>query len=564
MSSATASAAAAGAADAPDTMQLEVLEDDDDDSPIDEELVLATDEPDDDDADGEHVRRKKASRFSLPRINLGRKGKAKYSRVTAEHIASTAHSKSVQPVLHTPNGTHRTHSPSAAFAASHDERGSGGACCTCFNVCLFVSICLTIFCAGFIGYVIGRRALSGTSSHSQLAAHNRLIVLSLDGFASVYVGRHRALLPNLTAIVASGLSALPLTPVFPSLTFPNHYTLVTGLYPTEHGIVANRMYNASSDEWFEVGRTLTNASYWWLGEPIWSTAQQHGLASAVLNWPGSDKLIGGRRPNVWAPYNGSISNSDRVLQLMTWLDTNACTLCMVYFSTVDEKGHEYGPLSPSMESVLAAMDATVGSVVSGLQQRGLWDSVNLMIVSDHGMTSVNTSDAPDNDKLVLLDRYTNVTDYTLVYSGPIAHILPSSPAAAVQLYSDLQQEPMHNCTVYWNASGEDIPAQYHYSFHDSARIQPIVLICDLGVRVTNTTYWTGNERTLLGAHGYLGTEEEMGAILMVHGAGVSDAGVNVKLSGTQSVDVYALMCQLLGVTPARNDGDMHQFIPYLT
>ena len=558
MSSASSTAPSRSDTDTPDAIQLEVNEDDDVDTlPIDEELVLATDELDyDDDLDGEHVRQKKRSRFSLPRINLGRKDKGKYSRVTVEHSNTTTSAyKTAQPVTTQPiNGSHNSHPPSSYSSATPSERS----CFTLFHVCLFGSLCMTIFAAGFIGYIIGRRSLHGTSN---AALPHRLIVLSLDGFASSYLSRNRALLPNLTAIAGSGLSALPLTPVFPSSTFPNHYTLITGLYPTEHGIVANSMYNASSDEWFVVGKGLTQDSYWWLGEPVWSTAQRHGLKTAVLNWPGSDRVIGGRRPDVWAPYNDKLSDSARVEQLMTWLDTGACTLCMVYFSTVDSSGHALGPRSTAMEQVLADMDATVGGVVSGLKQRGLWDSVNLLVVSDHGMTSVNTTNSPTNDKLVLLDHYTNLTDYTLVYQGPIAHILPNA-ATARQLYTDLSA--IRNCTAYYR-DVSPIPTVYHYNFSDSARIQPIVLICQLGVLVMNSTYWhVEHEDELKGAHGYLGSEEEMGAILLLHGAGVAEAGVNVTLSGTQSVDVYGLMCKLLDVAAANHDGDMRQFRRYLS
>lgn len=552
---ATSTATTNSTTNPPDTLQLEVLSDNDDndDLPIDEELVLATndDEHDDDDTDGHYSGRqqKKRSRFSLPHINLpGRKSKGKYSRVTAEHITTNTAIKSLQPVA-------PLSSSSSSSASSFDT--SGKPCLTWFNVCLLFSFGVTIFCTGFIGYVIGRRSLTNSS----LSPPQRLIVLSLDGFAATYLDRHRALLPHLTAIAATGLSALPLTPVFPSSTFPNHYTLITGLYPTEHGIVANRMYNGSSDEWFEVGRSLTDASYWWLGEPVWSTAQRAGLTSAVLNWPGSDKLIGGRRPNVWSKYNGSVSDSDRVKQLMAWLDSDVCTLCMVYFSTVDEAGHTRGPLSDDMEAVLAAMDATVGSVVSGLKQRGVWDSVNVLIVSDHGMTSVNTTDSPDNDKLELIDRYTNITDYLLVYTGAIAHLLPTNSSTAQQLYTDLTH--MRNCTAY-SSNATDIPAQYHYSFRASSRIQPLVLICDVGVTVMNSTQLRQNDEVRRGAHGYLGSEVDMGAILLLHGSGVSEAGVNVTLSGTQSVDVYGLMCKLLGVTAAHNDGNMYQFSRYLT
>ena len=545
----------------PDALQLEVVSDGDDDAPVDQELVLATDELDDEDEDGEdsqHVRQqhKKRGKFSLPRIQLGKK--SRYSRVTVEH--ATAAYKTAQPVAHSTNGSHGSQpsatSPAAAAPAPSSARPPHVPCFTCFNVSLFLTLCLTLFCTGYIGYVIGRKSFSSASHIA--SSGQKLIVLSIDGFAAPYLTRNRGVLPNLVALLASSLSAVPLTPVYPSLTFPNHYTLVTGLYPTAHGIVSNRMYNRSTGEWFDTGAHLTNASYWWLGEPVWATAQRAGLKSAVLNWPGSDKLIGGVRPTVWAPYNGSLTDAERVQQLMAWLDADACTLCMLYFSSVDSAGHAHGPLSPDMNAALSAMDHTVGLVVIGLTQRGLWNSSNLLVVSDHGMTSVNTSRAPSNDRLVLIDHYTNVTDYLLVYDGPLAHILPTNNATVQRLWEDLQRLP--HCAPYWSANNT-MPAQLHYAFADSERIPPIVLVCELGIQVMNSTVWESD--TLHGAHGYAPTESDMGAIMIAHGAGLSEAARNARLSGTQSVDVYGLMCRLLGVMAADNDGSMSQFRPYL-
>ena len=450
-------------------LQLTVEEDDMD---VDEELVLDPVSSDDERAP-RHDRRKPAGkqriRFSLR--DLGRKHKGKYSEVTATHEARLAPPGGAHQLraLHTAEpstaessdtpATHSLRSTPLPFASAPSTLAGVQSCVTAFNCVLCVVLCGVIVLSGWVGWIIGHR---GASAYS--APLPRLLVLSLDGFRSSYLQEYAALTPNLHRILSTGLSAGRLTPVFPSSTFPNHWSLVTGLYPPQHGIIANRMYNATSGEWFIVGQT-SNDSLWWDGEPVWLTAQKWGLSTAVLNWPGSD--VEGMRPNVWAEYDGSIADDARVDTLLGWLDAGRCVLCMVYISTVDQAGHQFGPNSTGVADAVASVDATVGRLLNGLTSRGLLGAVNVLVVSDHGMTGVATN---GSTRWLFVDDFYTATDYVLVETQANAHLLPLDNATAPLLFNSLKNNMPH-VTVSWSW---ELPASLHYS--DNALIQPILVM----------------------------------------------------------------------------------------
>ena len=539
-------------------LQLAVDEGDDDELPIeiDQELVALSSDDDDDGHDhrdtgrkkkggkrgvGEEGRRK--ARFSL--LELGRKSKGKYSQVTATvetRPASTAAPASISSSSSpSSSGSHASFSSSSPSALS-----SVRSCVTLFNCVLCAVLCLTLFVAGYIGWTIGHR---GSSPYS--LNRPRLLVISMDGFKPSYITDFFASTPNLRSLMSSGISASRLNPVFPSSTFPNHFSLVTGLYPPSHGIVANRMYNASSDEYFDV-RSTAIESHWWLGEPVWCTAKKWGVSTAVLNWPGSSTVIEGRLPDIWAPYNNSIPDNDRIDRLLAWIDADACTLCMVYIATVDQVGHRYGPNSTEVGDAVAAVDAAVGRLLVGLRNRGLLDAVNVLVVSDHGMADVSSHDTPltGQPQFLFIDDVYTGDDYTLVESGANAHVLPLNDSTKDKLFANLSSMP--NATACWSV---DLPPSLHYS--GNALIQPILVRATQGFLITDRAH-TYNES---GAHGYDPSLPDMGAVMIAAGAGVRSSGV--LLGEVQTVDVYAVMCALLGILPSKNEGDITQFIPHI-
>jgi len=174
--------------------------------------------------------------------------------------------------------------------------------------------------------------------------------------------------------MAQGVTADYMIPSFPSKTFPNHYTIVTGLYPGHHGIVANNIWDATTGRTFALSkRQEVQDPMWWGGEPIWATAERAGLRTATMFWPGSETLIGGKQPTYWLPYDMQVPGSARVAQVLAWLDlrkTERPAFIGVYFEETDTVGHE-GPDLPTIPDALRVCDAHLGALLAGLDARGL-------------------------------------------------------------------------------------------------------------------------------------------------------------------------------------------------
>ncbi|HTN39967.1 MAG TPA: ectonucleotide pyrophosphatase/phosphodiesterase, partial [Asticcacaulis sp.] len=216
----------------------------------------------------------------------------------------------------------------------------------------------------------------------------RLILISIDGFRADYL--KAGITPNLQALADGGASAA-MRPSFPSLTFPNHYTLVTGLRPDHHGIVNNTMRDPQKpDVTFKLSnREAVADEFWWDdAKPLWVTAQAQGVKVATLFWPGSEAVNHGVRPTYWLPYDEAMPDDARVRQVLDWIDLPAAErpgAITLYYSQVDHQGHDFGPGSPEVDTALREVDASIGQLVEGLKTRGLYGKVNIIVVADHGM-----------------------------------------------------------------------------------------------------------------------------------------------------------------------------------
>ncbi len=369
-----------------------------------------------------------------------------------------------------------------------------------------------------------------------------VILVSLDGFRWDYPDRYAT--PNLDRIAARGVRAERLRPVFPTKTFPNHYTLVTGLYPARHGIVSNAMYDPRTGASFSLGdREAVADPVWWGGEPLWVTAEEQGLTAATYFWPGSEAPIQGVRPTYWKPYDGSVPGEERVDQVLAWLDLPPAerpSLITLYFSEVDSEGHRHGPEAPETARAARAVDAHVGRLLDGLRARGLLDAVHVIVVSDHGMATTSP------ERVILLDEYIDLDDARIVEYSPVLMLRPD-PGMADSLYAALSDAHPH-LTMY--RKGE-LPERLHFDGHP--RTPPPIGLADAGWSITTRAAYERNpERFRGGTHGYDNRLPSMQGIFYAQGPRLPrDTTVAMFLS----VDLYALVTRILNLEPAPNDGD---------
>lgn len=370
-----------------------------------------------------------------------------------------------------------------------------------------------------------------------------VILLSLDGFRWDYVDKFKP--PTLTALAKSGVRAKWMIPSFPTKTFPNHYTIATGLYPEHHGIVENNIWDFGTTFTLNKREEVQNSRWWW-GEPIWVTAEKQGVRSAAFFFPGTEAEIAGRRPSIWKSYDGQVPNDERVDTVLSWFDMPAATrpqMITMYFSDTDDAGHRYSPDSDEVKAAVATVDAGIARLVAGLNARKIGDKVNIIIVSDHGMATVDQRNA------VLMDNYFNfdLTD-RILWTGEIVQIFPKEGKQA-EILSGLKDIQHATC---WPKA--EIPERLHYN--EGKRIAPIVCSAEEGWFMTSRErYETQKKRENfgrpVGAHGYDNKYQSMMATFVAHGKAFKKGKVVEPFS---NVEVYNVMCRILGLTPAQNDG----------
>lgn len=395
---------------------------------------------------------------------------------------------------------------------------------------------LAVLCAG-----------SGCTSQREGAADVQapVILLSFDGWRWDY--HTKAPAPNLRSLMARGVRAENLIPSFPPKTFPNHYTIVTGLYPGHHGIVANSILDPAT------GRTFATAKVeevrdpmWWGGEPIWVTAQRQGRITASMFWVGTEAPIGGVLPRYWKAYDENFPPNDRVDQVLQWLELPAAerpTFVMLYFSDTDSAGHDDGPDSQAVRDAIVRADGYLGRLLRGLEQRGLTERVNIVVVSDHGMAEVSP------DRVVVLDDYISLEDVEISDINPGVGLFPKS-GKEEQVYRALV-----NAHPRLHVYRRDMtPETWHY--RDHPRIPPIVGVADEGWQVlrrsTMAEIRAGRISAARGQHGYDPALMSMRGVFVAAGPAFK-RGVTVP--AFENIHIYNALAQVLGVTPAANDGD---------
>ena len=372
---------------------------------------------------------------------------------------------------------------------------------------------------------------------------NTLILVSLDGFRWDFMDLTET--PALDSLVASGARAERLIPVFPTKTFPNHYTIVTGLYPEHHGIVANNFYDPLFDASFILADSGTLFRWpWWEGEPIWVTAERQGLTAATFFWPGSEADFDGTRPTYWKPYDHELPYDERIDQVLEWLSSEEGPrpdFVALYFDLIDSVAHSHDPeSSPRIAEAVRTVDSVVGRLLEGLATSKVAGRVNLLVVSDHGMAPTSP------ERVIFLDDYLDTDQVRILDWDPLLSMWPE-PAQVDQVYGALAGAHPH-LQIYRK---QDIPAEWHY--RDHRRIPPLLGVADEGWSITTRSVFKTDPAFFEGSnHGYDPSLASMGALFVANGPAFESG---LLASPIRAVDLYELMCRILGLAPAPNDGD---------
>jgi predicted AlkP superfamily pyrophosphatase or phosphodiesterase len=388
-------------------------------------------------------------------------------------------------------------------------------------------------------------ALRSPQAQQPPALAPTVILISLDGWRWDY--HTRAAVPNLRRLIARGVRAEALIPSFPSKTFPNHYTIVTGLYPGHHGIVANNIWDAATRRMFTLAsRDEVRDPMWWGGEPIWVTAEKAGQRVAPFFWAGAEAPVAGYVPNPDDAYDESVPGSQRVRTVLERLDLPAGrrpTFLTLYFEDVDDAGHADGPDSQAVRDATMRVDAYLGQLTAGLERRRLLDQVNIVVVSDHGMAATTPQ------RVVLVDDYISLDDVVIADINPTLGLFPKAGRQAAVLRALERAHP--RLKVY---ARERTPAHWHY--RDHPRIPPIVGVADDGWQVMRRSSLRDIlERVVRGAggqHGYDPRARSMHGIFIAAGPAFRQ-GATVR--AFENIHVYNVLARALGVAPAHNDGD---------
>ncbi|MEO8564663.1 MAG: ectonucleotide pyrophosphatase/phosphodiesterase [bacterium] len=454
------------------------------------------------------------------------------SSSTLAHTSAGAHA----PRIRVPLSLEPMHRPESARDTKRASR-----CRRTVHVALVAATLAAIGCSG---------ARPSSANH----ARPYVIVVSLDAFRYDYLDRYH--LPALDTIAATGIRAEALLPPFPSKTFPSHYTIATGLYPGHHGIIGNNFYDRATDHWFRVKDTAAiRDGRWYGGVPIWVAAEREGVKSAVYFWPGSEADVKGVRPTYWKRYNAAVPDSQRVDESLAWLGRPAAErphLLLLYLSDVDDTTHRYGPDTPHTAVAAALLQRALARLFAGLSAMPLRDSVDVVVVSDHGM-----ADAPPSKMIpvqpLLVAAGIDPNAVTMGDNGPTMSLWFGGDTALETRTIAALEQTLTNARVY--ARGATPPA---WHLDGNPRGGDAIIVAELGHVVVKSANDRFADR---GTHGWDPAYPEMHGIFLAAGPQVRPAG---RIPAFENVHVYPFLAALLRLEHVpRTDGDARVLAPYL-
>lgn len=391
--------------------------------------------------------------------------------------------------------------------------------------------------------LIGAMSFACTSQ-KQSSLHTTeqyVVMLSMDGWRWDYASRVET--PNLDYIATMGVMAEYSKPAFPSKTFPNHYSMATGLYPDNHGIVDNNFTCPELGTYRLGDRASVENGAFYGGEPIWVTAETQGVTTASFFWVGSEAPVKGVQPTYWKQFDGRVPFTDRIDTVLHWLQLpldQRPRLVTFYFQEPDSQGHATGPDSPEIDQLVMHLDSLVGVLIAGLKDLDIYNQINLIVTSDHGMTEVSP------ERYIDISAYTPRNWYTRTHGGnPLLHADPIE-GMMDSIYNILQQ--VENIYVWKKA---EVPARLNYG--TNPRIGELVILADstwsVGWGRAREGYNSG------GAHGWDNAKKDMHTIFYAMGPAFK---VNHRHQAIEVVDLYPLIARIMGLRPAEVDGKMER------
>lgn len=367
------------------------------------------------------------------------------------------------------------------------------------------------------------------------------VVISLDAFRSDYPDIFET--PGLDEIASDGIRCV-LEPSYPASTFPNHYTIATGLVPDHHGIVDGSFWNPETQEIYSMGDSSTryNPEYYG-GEPIWVTAEKQKIKTANIYWVGSDIAIQGILPTYghnWSEYPHPTyeERADETVQMLSLPEEQRPRLMMVYFDDPDLAGHKYGPLAPETGAMVTHLDSIMADMYHRLKSLPHGDKINVIIVSDHGMTEISP------ERFIDWDDHLNPTWYD--------HIIGTNPTNIYAKENCVDSimtalADVEHISVWKHG---EVPEHLHYGTSD--RCGDVIVAPDLGWQ------FAGKQKTYIGAHGYSPAENDMKSIFIASGP-YFDKHKGTSLTSFRNVDIYSLLADILGIRPVKTDGEIPKF-----
>ncbi|KAI8294425.1 putative pyrophosphatase/phosphodiesterase [Colletotrichum sp. SAR11_240] len=391
------------------------------------------------------------------------------------------------------------------------------------------------------------------------------IIISLDGFRADFL--QRGLTPRLNAFVKEGVSPKYMNPSFPSVTFPNHYTLATGLYPESHGVVGNTFWDPEMlAEFYYTDPARSLDAKWWDGEPFWVTAENQGIRSAVHMWPGSEAHILGVEPTFMDKFNGNEPLENKVSKILEFLDKPGMEdetakvedmrpqLIAAYVPNVDADGHRYGPNSTEIRSTIQDADTMMDQLFQGLEQRNLTGIVNVIVVSDHGMATTDTT------RLMQLEDLVDTSKIAHTDGWPLYGLRPKNPDDLQGLYDGLAEKAKTNPNFDVYLRDVNMPERYHFS--NNKRIAPLWIVPKTGWAIVTKEEMDvakalkdGSVYNPRGLHGYDHEHPLMRAIFIARGPAFPHPP-NSQIDNFQNINVYNILCDSVGLVPKPNNGTL--------